>query len=346
MADKNKDQNLDPSNLRQMLCDYPEQFKAGFELAKDIKLEGNFKNMVISGIGGSALPGNLLRTYLNDLYKRKNLHHFQIFQNRFYTLPPESYDQSINIICSYSGNTEETIASFNEALKNNLSCVGVSSGGEIESVSKKNNVPYVKLPVPYPDFQPRVGSGYFFSVMLQVLINQGIAPDERSSIDQSVTQLTNSLSEIESLSKDVAKKLVGKTPVIYSSTQYKAIAMINKIKINENAKTPAFWNYLPELDHNEMLGFTLPQAKFFILMYRDPSDHPRNVLRFEATSKLLKEKGLEVEIIDMKGENVFYKMFWSLMLGDFISYYLALEYHQNPTPIVMVEDLKKILAKE
>lgn len=344
MTDQNN--SLDPSNLRQMLLHYPDQFKTGFELAKNIKMEGTFNNMVISGIGGSALPGNLLRTYLHDLYKRKHSTQFPIYQNRFYTLPPESYRQSINIICSYSGNTEETISSFNEAIEHNLSCIGVSSGGEIEKICKDKDILYIKLPIPFDNFQPRIGSGYFFSVMLQILINHGIAIDETKEINESVEKLKSSLPKIEDQSKIIANKLFGKTPIFYSSTQYKAVAMINKIKINENAKTPAFWNYFPELNHNEMLGYTLPQAKFYVLMFRDQADHPRNILRYEATSKLLQEKGLEVDIIDMKGETVFYKMFWALMLGDFISYYLALEYKQDPTPIVMVEDFKKILAKE
>lgn len=344
MAEQNT--NQDPSNLRQMLLDYPNQFKAGFALAKDIKLDGTFNNMVISGIGGSALPGNLLRTYLHDLYKRKNTDQFPIYQNRFYALPPEAFENSLNIISSYSGNTEETVSSFDEALKNHLACVGVSSGGKVETICEEKDIPHVKLPIPFENFQPRVGSGYFFAVMLQILINQHISPDETTLIEEEAEKLKGSLAQIEDKAKELAKKLMGKTPIFYSSTQYKAIAMINKIKINENAKTPAFWNYFPELDHNEMLGFTLPQTKFFIVMFRDLSDHPRNVLRYEATSKLMQDKGVGVEIIDMEGESVFYKMFWSLMLGDFISYYLALEYRQDPTPIVMVEDLKKILAKE
>jgi glucose/mannose-6-phosphate isomerase len=119
--------------------------------------------------------------------------------------------------------------------------------------------------------------------------------------------------------------------------------MIWKIKINENAKTPAFWNFFPELNHNEMVGFTLPQAKFTVVMLRDSDDHPKNKKRFEVTAGLLREKGVSVEIVEMPGETVFEKMFGSILIADFTSYYLALEYGQDPTPVNMVEQLKKML---
>jgi glucose/mannose-6-phosphate isomerase len=120
--------------------------------------------------------------------------------------------------------------------------------------------------------------------------------------------------------------------------------MIWKIKINENAKTPAFWNYFPELNHNEMVGFTNPQSKFFIIMLKDNDDNPKNLKRYEATADLLKEKNIESEIIDMQVEDVFSKMFLSVTYADWTSYYLALLYNQDPTPVELVEKLKKILA--
>src|SRR6185503_18104595 len=134
----------DPSNLRQMLLGGPDQFKVGFEVAKDIKLEGEFKSITISGMGGSALPGNLLRVYLSDLFKRKSdATRLEVYQNRYYSLPHEAFDKSINFIMSYSGNTEETIESFEEALQNNLPCIGVASGGKIEEMCKEHNIPFI-----------------------------------------------------------------------------------------------------------------------------------------------------------------------------------------------------------
>jgi glucose/mannose-6-phosphate isomerase len=338
------DNTKDPSNLRRVLLETPDQFRVGFDLAKEARVEGDFDKITISGMGGSALPGNLLRIYLQDLHKNHGTKAIAIYQNRFYSLPHESYDKCLNIISSFSGTTEETISSFKEALNAKLPCIGISSGGDIERMCKENNVPHVKLPIPYPNFQPRAATGYFFSALLQILINHNMTPDVKEKILALCEKIKNEIPAIEDRSKTFAKKLAGKTPVIYANAMYKSVAMVWKIKLNENAKTPAFWNFFPELNHNEMIGYTNPQAKFIIIMLRDPMDNPRNLNRYEATSALLREKEIDVEIIDMEGEEPFYKIFHTLTLGDFTSYYLALEYGQDPTPVEMVESLKHILA--
>lgn len=332
--------SLDTFNFRQMIVDSPDQFATGFEIAKDARVDGDFKSIMISGMGGSALPGNLFRVYLSDLAKRGKStgKRLGIFQNRFYGLPHEAYDQCLNFICSYSGNTEETIASFEEALKHNLPCIGFSSGGKIEEMCKEHSVPFVKMPIPSEGFQPRVGTGYFFGAMYRVLINQGLVPDTREEILTGAEKLQGQISEFEAQGKALSEKLFGKTPVIFGTTRFKSVAMIWKIKINETSKTPAFYNFFPELNHNEMVGYTNPQAKFIVVMLRDTSDDFKMMLRrFEITAKLLQEKGVEVETIDMPGENVFEKMFGSILVADFASYYLALKYGINPTPVDMVE---------
>lgn len=336
---------LDKSNFRQMILDSPDQFRLGFSLAKDIRVPGTFKAIMISGMGGSALPGNLFRIYLNDLFRSESpdKQPLPIYQNRFYTLPPESYRDCLNVICSYSGNTEETISAFEEALAHHLPCVGLSSGGKIEEMCLQNGVPHIKLPLPSPDFQPRIGTGYFFGALFQVLVNQGLVPDMTGELLAEAESLKLALPELEEQGKALSKKLVGKTLVIYATPKYKSVAMVWKIKLNENAKTPAFWNFFPELNHNEMVGFTLPQANFSIIMLRDMDDHPQNIKRFAVTADLLRTKGVDVILLDMQGKSVYAKVFMSILLSDFTSYYLALEYGQDPTPVVMVEELKKLL---
>src|SRR3989338_739881 len=337
---------IDKSNLRQVILETMGQFEVGLSLAKNIKVEGEFSNVTISGMGGSALPANLLRTYCNSLFKtHPNYKPFEIYINRYYSLPPESHaSKTLNFIASYSGNTEETISSLEEAREAGLKFVGFSSGGKVEVLCKQYGAPHIKLPIPNPNFQPRMGTGYFFASMFQLLVNQGLIPDTTSKLLTLAEKLNSHMGEHENKGKELASKIRRKTPVIYSSPKYKPVAMIWKIKINENAKTPAFWNFFPELNHNEMIGFTNSQGKFFIIMLKDSDDDPRNLKRFEATSKLLLEKGVESEVIEIRGTDVFSKMFSSLNLADWTSYYLALEFDKDPTPVDMVESLKKILA--
>jgi glucose/mannose-6-phosphate isomerase len=335
----------DPSNFKQFILDTPNQFEIGLNLAKKIKVNGSFKSVAVSGMGGSALPANLLRTYCNSLFrKNKSYFPFPIHVNRYYSLPPEAYDKCLNIIASYSGNTEETVSSLEEAHNNELGFIGLASGGKVETLCNKYKAPFVKLPIPYPNYQPRMGTGYFFGVMFQILINQGLMPDVTKDLLSLASKLNTHMSEFEKRGKELATKIKGKTVVIYSSPKYKPVAMVWKIKMNENAKTPAFYNFFPEANHNEMVGYTNPQAKFFVIMLKDPEDDPRNLRRYDATAKLLKGKGVESEIIDMEGNDVFYKMFSSITIADWASYYLALEYSQDPTPVDMVEELKIILA--
>lgn len=337
---------LDPSDFRRMIVESPDQLRSGFALASGVKVPGQFKAIMISGMGGSALPGNLFRIYLQDLFRtsRPTQPPLSIYQNRFYTLPPESYQDCLNFICSYSGNTEETIAAFEEALAHRLPCIGLSSGGAIEAMCRAQDIPHIKLPMPTESFQPRVGTGYFFGALFQILVNQGLVPDMTQALLKEAEDLKEQLPDIEAAGQALAQTLVGKTPVIYATPKYKSVAMVWKIKFNENAKTPAFWNFFPELNHNEMVGFTLPQALFHILMLRDPDDHPSNYKRFAVTADLLRARGVEVTILDMQGKSVYAKIFRSILLSDFASYYLAFEYGENPTPVHMVEELKKLLA--
>lgn len=151
------------------------------------------------------------------------------------------------------------------------------------------------------------------------------------------------MSDLEKRGKIIAKKLQGETPVVYSTDKYKAVAMVWKIKINENSKTPCFYNCYPELNHNEMVGYTLPQAKFHIIALIDPRENSQITKRILITAKLLKAKKIDTTLFELNGANNFEKMFDALLLGDWISYYLALNYKQDPTPVAMVENFKKML---
>ncbi|MCX6763934.1 MAG: bifunctional phosphoglucose/phosphomannose isomerase [Candidatus Moranbacteria bacterium] len=331
-----ENKNLDKQNLRQVILDFPKQFKIGLELAKDMKIAGDFRSVVVSGMGGSAWPVDILKDYL----KNSGVEELEIIQNRNYSLPKKAYTNSINFFSSYSGDTEEPVASLEEAIKNNLPLIVFTYGGKHLELAKKNNLPCIIIP---QCVQPRYATGYFFGAMLQVLINLGLTKDASSDILEYSNKLAENTINLEKKGQELAKKLVGQTPIIYASDRYGAVGMVIKIKINEDAKTPAFWNVYPELNHNEMVGFTLPQGKFHVLTFMDKDDNPRIIKRMQLTAELYKTKGIETDIIEMEGDSLFTKIFSSLILGDWIAYYLALEYGQDPVLVEMVEDFKKLL---
>ncbi len=335
----------DKSNMRESILSIPQQFTEGFKLAESIKIKSDFNKILISGMGGSALPGDILRSYFYDpLTKNPNYDKIEVHQNHFYKLPAIAYKQCLNIVCSYSGNTEETISSLQEALEKKLPIVGISAGGKIEEICLENNIPHIKLTKPSDNFQPRMALGYFVSVIIQLLINSGkIDSIHKNNILSSKENLTTDISQLEKQGKELAKKLVGKTPVIYSSEKFKCLALIWKIRFNENSKTPAFWNFFPELNHNEFVGFTNPQADYSVIMLKDSLDNPHNLKRYELTAKLLKTRNITSHIINIPEGETMYRIFSSLALSNWTSYYLAIEYETDPTPVEMVEHLKKEL---
>jgi len=337
---------LDKFNLRKVILEEYLQIEEGLKLGRNIKVEGKFKSITISGMGGSALPADVLKILVKDAFCRnkqnENEKSFEIYQNRNYVLPAEAYDNSLNIVCSYSGNTEETISSFREILKNKLPCIGISNGGEVKKICQENSIPHIKIPYPFENFQPRMATGYFVFSILQILEKLGVVKLS-GDLNNIVKTLKNETVKMEEKGKLLSKKLAGKTPIIYSTERLKALAMIWKIKFNENSKTPAFWNYFPELNHNEMVGFTNPQADFCFVMLRDEQAHPQILKRFEVMSDLMRKKNMEVEIVNIAGKNIVEKIFSTLYFGDWVSYYLALEYGIDPTPVNMVEEFKKLI---
>jgi glucose/mannose-6-phosphate isomerase len=326
---------IDKFNMHKVITDSPEQLEKGLLLAENIKQEGDFKNIIICGIGGSALPANIL----NTIAKTK----IPIFIQRDYGLSKEANEKSLVICISYSGNTEEALSGLKEALDRNLKIICLSSGGKIEEICKEKNIPFVKIP---SGIQPRSATGYIFASLAKVLINSNLIEDISDEIIKASIELKKINKEIEKQGEDLAKKLSGKIPVIYTSNEFKSIGRIWKIKFNENSKIPAFYNYFPELNHNEMVGFSELKKgnNFYFIIIKDDQTNPRNLKRMDLLGEILREKGSNVSFLDIKNGSLTSKVFSILTFGDWTSYYLALEYKIDPTPVKMVEDFKKKLG--
>lgn len=343
MATLNSPHNFDKSNLRQAIYDAPKQFEVGFELASGVKLDGSFKQAVFYGEGGSAFPVSLVNTLVRDAAEKTGKIPPVIFQNHTYSLTGEASRDALNIFCSYSGNTEETITTLTKALDASLPAVAVTSGGKLEEIANDKEIPFIKLPMPTPNFQPRMGTGYFVGAILQLLTNHDLCPDMRDEVLGEVEGFSKSMGEFEEQGHDLASKIVGKTPVIWSSQKFRELARVWTIKFNEHAKNPAFWNFFSELNHNLMVGFTNLGERYFAIMLKDPQDEPENLRRYEITADILKGYNMESVILDLSGANTFAKMFNSIYIADFAAYYLAEKNNVDPTPVEMVEELKRRL---
>lgn len=325
---------MDSSNMRQALQDYPKQFMKGLKASKGIGLQGKFNRVVICGMGGSALPGDIVALCLGK--------DFPVIVSRDYALPGLLADDIIFIV-SYSGNTEEALAAYGEAMIEGANVVGFSAGGILEEWCRRDGVPHVKFPKETPGFQPRCATGYMFSAMMNVLANSGAI----KSREAEMVALGDFLEGLgaESGAMKLAGALDGRVPVIYASEQMAAVARMWKIKFNENCKMMSFCNSFPELNHNEMVGYESSLKPYHFIILKDPEDHERVRKRMDLTSRLIKERGGMVTLIDMSGPSQLFRALGAAYLGDWVSYHLAAMQGTDPAPVRIVEDFKKRLLE-
>ena len=298
------------------------------ELVNPGKL-GKFERFIFVGMGGSALGPDLLRTAKPGL---------DIIVHRDYglpDLPEQALKSSLIILSSYSGNTEEVLDAMDTAMKKGLSVAAVSIGGKLLEIAKQNGIPHVQI----PDWglEPRLTLGLNIKAILKIIGQE----EDLNNI------LRIDLGDYENLGRDIAEKLKGFVPIIYSSRKNGPIAYSWKVKINETAKKPSFANVFPELNHNEMAGFhagevsKLLSQNFYFIFLKDATDRPRILKRMDVLGGMLRSKMLNVEIVELTGEDIWSKIFSSLVLADWVSYYIAKEYNVDPADISAIEEFKK-----
>lgn len=300
-------------------------------MAKNLFVPGDFNRVVLCGMGGSSLYVELLNDFLAEDEDIK----LGIEANRGYSLPKNCDQKTLFVVVSYSGNTEETLANLDEIQKNNFSCVVFCAGGQLLERAKEAKTPIYLVP---KGIQPRLSTGYFIAGMLRLLENCRLVSGKLDEVLKIASGIDASLDEEKA--KLLAKKLAGKVPIIYTTDNNSSLGRVAKIKFNENSKTQAFYNFFPEMNHNEMVGFTNLVMKPFFLILKSKFTNPRNYRRMEIFSELMKEKGLESEIMEMDGESNFAEILNAYYFIDHVTYYLAEEYGIDPEPVEMVEEFK------
>ena len=298
---------------------------------------GRFEKFVIAGMGGSGHAADLIKAL--DPALRITVH-------RDYGLPAISekeLEQSLIIASSYSGNTEESLDALQEATKRELHVAAISIGGKLLGIAKREGIPYIQLPD--TGIQPRTAVGFSIKALIKLL--------RQDSMSRQLGELSHKLDPhyCESAGKDLGQRLHGFVPLIYASTRNGAVANNWKIRFNETGKIPAFWNVVPELNHNEMNGFDRTDStkalsgNFYTIILKDADDDPRVLKRMEVLASLYRERGISVETISMEGENRFVKIFSSLILADWTSYFLGESYGVETEQVPMVEEFKDLIQK-
>lgn len=319
--------------MRTHILNFPQQLSKGLDLAKSAQIQGQFDNVVFSAMGGSALAAEILANWL-DLP-------IPFFINRNYHLPPYANQNTLVICCSYSGNTEECISAYQEARQKNLTTAVITAGGQLKKLSSQDNVPCVIIP---PGLPQRMAVGYMFSVLYTILSNSSLVEGREADIRQAAQNLKPAQQEKEG--ESLAQQLAGKTPLIYSSYKLRSLSYVWKIKFNENAKIPSFAHCFPELNHNEMEGFNKKtfgkiRQSLHIIILQDPDDEPAIQKRMKLTAQWLENSGVSVTTIQLAGQTLLERMFSSILLADWVTYYLSLTYGVDALAVDAIEDFKK-----
>lgn len=342
---------MDASNMAAHLFGFPGQLREGAELyhkAPCNHLRGEVQNVVLTGMGGSAIGADMLRSLVEGEIG------VPVVVVRGYRLPAFVGRGTLLIGVSYSGNTEETLSSFGDGLEKGATGYVVTCGGKLGELAESRGIPCTKVP---GGMMPRSSLGYLFVPLLLALADAKLISHRDRDLEEAadvLVGLRGSYGPDSTAEKNPAKKLAvelqGKVAVIYGSAGgTEPVAQRWKTGLNENSKAYAAFNAVPEMNHNEIVGWDAQpelSAKTAAVFLRDRDDHPAVSKRVELNQIILRGKGLAVHEVWSQGESRLARLFSLVYLGDYVSYYLALLYGIDPTPVEIIEKLKRNLTQQ
>ena len=351
MNDNTNLKEIDKSNMYEVLLDFPNQIQKAIQIGESAAINKfdakGADNIIICGMGGSAIGGDLLRSF--TFYDCK----IPVFVNRNYTLPAYANENSIVVISSYSGGTEETLSAYDEALKRGCRIFCVSSGGEVEKKAKENSNLIIKIP---GGLQPRCAIGYSFFVIYIVLSRLGFFTYDRNEFENIINNITKKSHIFSDFKSDnnnalnIAGYIYKKLPVIYSSCDLLDVVNLRwRCQINENSKQLAYGNFYPEMNHNEIVGWEQNEHilnKIVVIYLQDIDDLVRIRLRMNITEEIFEEHADSLIVLDGEGDTKLERIFDLIYLGDWVSYHLAIMQNVDPTPVSVIGCLKDKLSKQ
>ncbi len=344
-------EKIDRLRMRDVLRQFPQHLQQAFQLGKELYFPSDFgraKNIVFCGMGGSAIGAEIASSYL-----RKNLK-VPVTLNREYTLPGFVDKETLVILISYSGNTEETLSAYQEARVREAKIIILTSGGKLMDLAKENGHPYLLIPTGFP---PR-GALVFLCLPLLVLFSQmHLVEDKGEEVEETISLLERLRKDSLGINvptdlnptKKLAQGIFGRFCVIYAAGEHLSGVVTRwRGQFAENSKTLSSSHLLPEMNHNEIVGWRHPQKilkRFVAVILRDKQDHPQVKKRIEISKEILEKEGVRVEEIWSQGKSLLARTFSLIYLGDFASYYLAILNGEDPTPVKRIDYLKKRLRQ-
>jgi glucose/mannose-6-phosphate isomerase len=334
--------------MRSLLESFPEQVQTAAQAGMKLSLPAakGLKAVIVTGLGGSAIGGDLARAITEAQMKAP------MVVNRTYDLPGFVDASTLIVACSYSGNTEETLSSYEQAKQAGASIVCITSGGKLEALAAADGHPVLRLPAGLP---PRAALGHSLITLLSAMQAMQLVPDMGKAIQEAIDLLKKlrdwygiQIPEAANPAKTLAASLRGKVVAIYGSNGIMETAAYRwRSQIAENSKNLAFHHVLPEMNHNELVGWMCPEDVLRcigVVFLRDKADHPQIQRRFDLTRDIIAKKAGAVHEIWSEGNSALARVISSIYLGDYVSLYLAYLNNIDPTPVAVIDFLKKNLS--
>ncbi len=297
----------------------------------------NIQNIVISGLGGSGIGGSIVSELIADSCS------VPVIINKDYHLPAFVNASTLLIISSYSGNTEETLSAMEQGMAKQAQIVCISSGGKVLELAKQHQFDFIEIPGGFP---PRSCIGYSLVQLLKVMVNKGFAKASLfTDLEKAIQLLDHDSSSIKKEAQDIATKLKGKLPVIYSLGTSEGVAVRFRQQINENSKMLCWHHTFPEMNHNELVGWTEKNDSLVVLTFHTSFDFKRTLKRYEVCKPIFQKFSSGVIDISAKGESKLEQFLYLIHIGDWISCYIADLKGIDPVEVNVINHLKSELSK-
>jgi len=337
--------NHDPQNMLSHIDGLPDQLQIAWELGTNLDLPrwSGIHQVLIAGMGGSAIGADLLAAYLSPMCR------LPIVVHRDYDLPAWAKGkETLVITSSHSGNTEETLSAFNDALVRECRILAITTGGALAQAASQAEIPVWKFE---HKGQPRAAVGFSFGLSLAAMFHLELVPDLAEELAGAIGAMKEQqesvkaeILAVQNPAKRLAGQLIDRWVSVFGAGILAPVARRWKGQISEIAKAWAQFEFLPESDHNTLAGISNPENLFssqMALFLQSPSDHPRNQLRSQLTRKAFMLAGMNTDFITARGDTPLAQLWTCLHFWDYVAYYLAMAYGVDPTPVAAIEDFKR-----
>lgn len=327
--------------MKTLVKDFPAQLSKAVQIARAAKLtpaKNEIRNVLITGLGGSGIGG----TIVSELAFPECKTPMQV--SKGYFVPAYVNAHTLVIVSSYSGNTEETVACMKQAQERGATVCAITSGGVIEELAKQYSIDCILIPGGMP---PRACLGYSFTQLVAVLAHhQLISADHLNHIEKANALISAKQDQIAAEGKSIAGFLLGKIPVIYSTTLFEGVAVRFRQQLNENSKVLCWHHVIPEMNHNELVGWAGGTEEYAVVVFRDASEYERNAIRIQLNKEIITRYTPHYLEIATEGESYLEKAFYLIHIGDWVSVELAALRGVDPVEVNVINFLKGELSKK